>query len=71
MTNQEALDLLSEFTETTSSAVQIAVWAGAFLQEGGEPTWDAVKSVSDIASTLMAQSAKIANLREIYDEITP
>ena len=71
MTNSEALDLLSDFTDTASSAVQAAVWASAFVQEGGEPTWDAVKSISDIATTLMAQSARVANLRYVYEEITP
>lgn len=71
MTNQEALTLLDEFTETASRAVQAAVWARAFLQEGGEPTWDAVKCVSDTAAYLSSQAVRVAQLRDHYEEVIP
>jgi hypothetical protein len=71
MTNEEARELLSDFAETASNAARIAVWAEAFLQEGGEPTWDAVKSVSDVADTLHSQATQVRKFRDQYEAIAP
>lgn len=71
MTNEEALELLQEFSETASNAARIATWAEAFLAYGGEATWDAVKSVSSVARHLGKLSADVERLVEQYDDITP
>ena len=71
MDNQEALNLLNEFADAASDAVKAAVWAGAFLQEGGTPTWDATKSVSTHAETLATLALQVAKLRDQFDDIAP
>lgn len=71
MNNQEALDLLSDFVSTASAAVQSGVWAQAYLTEGGEPTWDAVKSVSRGAALLGSLASRVADLEDAYEDITP
>jgi len=71
MNNEDALIALENFIDTASNAVQIGVWAQAFLQEGGEPTWDAVKSVSDIAERMKEDAALVAQFRNIYEDILP
>jgi len=73
MTNQEAIELLEQFAETASTAVQTAVWASAFLTEGGEPTWDAIKSVALSAQLLAEQSKAIVRFTEdeIFEQIIP
>lgn len=71
MTNEEAVTLLDEFTVTASSAVQAAVWASAFMQHGGEATWDAVKSVSSVAETLRDQAARVSSLPDHFGTAAP
>lgn len=71
MTNESARELLAEFAEATSSAARVATWAEAFLLEGGEPTWDAVKSVSSVAERLVVLSQKVSELATRYEEVTP
>lgn len=70
-TNEEALELLQEFAETASKSVMAAVWAEAFLTEGGVPTWDAVKSVATLANQLSIIADKVGTLDLVYDEISP
>lgn len=71
MTNEEAKEALEEYVEAAQSAVREAVWALAFLVEGGEPTWDAVKSVSRGAVALEKACAPVAELEEVFEEIIP
>ena len=71
MDNEQAIELLDKFTETLSNAVRIAVWASAFLVAGGEPTWDAVKSLSGVAESLAAQASQIVKFRDEFEDIAP
>lgn len=70
-TNEEALELLEEFATQAQTAVQTAVWAQAYLTEGGEATWDAVKSVATSAELLADIASRVRLLPECYDDITP
>ena len=71
MDNEQAIRLVEDFTDAATDAVRCGVWTAAFLQEGGEPTWDAVKSVSGVAERLAELATKVAGLREEYDNIAP
>jgi hypothetical protein len=71
MDNEQALELLDALVEAAIDTVQTGIWARAFLQEGGEPAWDATKSVSRSAKTLAALAAKAAELENQFDEIAP
>lgn len=73
MTNQEALDLLEEFTTEAETAIRAAVWARAFLIEGGEPTWDAVKSVAWSGQQIANVGDRVRRLAhdDVFQSITP
>lgn len=71
MTNQEAIQQLDELVEAAQAVVQAAVWASAFLTAGGEPTWDAVKSVSYAASTVYTKAIPVCDFDQQYEEIIP
>lgn len=72
MTNQEALDLLDDFATQAERAVRAAVWAQAFLVEGGEPTWDAVKDVSRAAAAISRNAVLVSELAdEHFEDIIP
>jgi hypothetical protein len=71
VTNDQALELLDEYVEAAACAVLMGTWARAFLQEGGEPTWDATKDVSRSAAQLMLLAAQVAEFEDHYEEITP
>jgi len=73
MTNQEAIELLQQFADTAGNAVQTATWASAFLTEGGEATWDAIKSVALSAQLLSEQAERIVSLTEdeVFHQIIP
>lgn len=73
MTNEEALDLLDTFVQEAQQAVVNAVWARAFLIEGGEPAWDAMKSVAYSGQTLTYTGARIATLADddVFQAILP
>lgn len=71
MNNAQAIEALTEFTELAQRAVTTSVWATAFLLEGGEPTWDAVKDVANAARALKKQAIVVGNLDLRYQDITP
>lgn len=71
MTNEEVLELLDEYVDAAALAVRLGTWARAFLQEGGEPTWDATKDVARSAERLHLLSQKVAELETRYEEIMP
>ena len=71
MNNAQARELLEVFAESLANGVRITTWAEAFVQEGGEPTWDAVKSVSDYAVTVQHLAAQVEKLRDQFEDITP
>jgi len=71
MDNEQAIRLVEEFTDAAADAVRCGVWAEAFLQEGGVPTWDAVKSVAAVANRLGRIATKVAALEHRYEEISP
>jgi hypothetical protein len=70
-TNAEAVELLDDFVAQASAAVQVGVWASAFLQHGGEATWDAIKDVSNAADTLTVLAGQVRKLRDHFDAIAP
>ena len=71
MDNESARELLYNFQEAAHRAIRAAVWAEAFLVEGGEATWDAVKSASDTAVTVQHFASQVEKLLDQYDDITP
>ena len=71
MTNKEAVEVLESFAESAGRAVRAATWAQAYLFEGGEATWDAVKSVSLAAELLSEQADRVVELRDRFEEILP
>lgn len=71
MTNEEALDVLAEVVLLSQQAVTAGTWAEAFLTFGGEATWDAVKSISRICSSLSEWAEAASLLEEEFDNIIP
>ena len=71
MTNQEAIELLEALADAASFAVRHATWAQAFLVEGGEPTWDAIKDVSRTAAQLLHICRAVEDFEGIFEEIIP
>jgi len=69
--NEKAIELLEHFAEMCAGGVISATWAHAFLQEGGESTWDAIKTVSYGAEELSRVAAEVAQLRDRFDSIIP
>lgn len=71
MTNQEAITALEVLVEQSQRAITTATWALAFLNFGGEATWDAVKDVSRAAEELGRSTKIVATLDRKFDQIVP
>jgi hypothetical protein len=69
--NAEALEALDRYIEAAARAVLTGTWARAFLQEGGTPTWDAVKDVSRGADALRELAFDVSQLEIRYERVTP
>lgn len=71
MTNAEAIVLLDELIEQAYKTIRGAAWTQALLVVGGEPTWDAVKSVSRGAAEIALTAEKVAEFETRFEEILP